>query len=65
MQHEVQELNAQNEILKSVYDSDLDQKLTNVGLEKPWVHITTQLPVHKSIVWSPPHVTKETTKKYF
>jgi DNA repair ATPase RecN len=106
MQHEVQELRAQNEILKKrtasllqqnedysklvselsryyfhikeathkvqelgkllrVYDSDLDQKLTKVGLEQPTEHIVTQLPVHKHRGWSPSPVTSESQKKYF
>ena len=106
LQHEVQELQAQNEILKKrtatllqqnedysklvselsryyfhikeathkvqelwkllrVYDSDLDQKLTKVWLEKAWESVPTQVPVIKNISWSWIPVTTEWVTKYF
>ena len=59
--HKVQELGK----LLRVYDSDLDQKLTKVGLEKPWEHAPTQIPVLKDVIWSTWSVTRDIPKKYF
>lgn len=59
--HKVQELGK----LLRVYDSDLDQKLTKVGLEHSAASIPTQVPVIKDSLENSWVVTSEVVKKYF